>query len=75
MDLAITDNTKKKAKTVDDLPEWIKDYADVFTPKPSDSIPPFRGPALDHEINLRPDAPPVSPSKLIHLPSAHRDLA
>jgi hypothetical protein len=75
MDLTIADNAKKKAKTVDDLPEWIKDYADVFTPKPSDEIPPFRGPGLNHEINLKPDAPSVSPSKLIRLPPAHRELA
>jgi hypothetical protein len=41
MDLTIADNAKKKAKTVDDLPEWIKDYADVFTPKPTNALPPF----------------------------------
>jgi hypothetical protein len=62
MDITITDNAKKKAKSVDDLPKWLKDYADVFTPKPSDKLPPFWGPGLDHKINLKPDAPLVSPT-------------
>jgi hypothetical protein len=73
MDLAIANNANKKKKTIADLPEWIKDFADVFTPNPSDELPPFRGPGLDHEINLKPDAPAMSPTKLICLPPAHRE--
>jgi hypothetical protein len=46
MDLTIADNAKKKAKTVNDLPEWIKDYADVFTLKPNNALPPFQGPGF-----------------------------
>jgi hypothetical protein len=40
-----------------------------------DELPPFQGPGLDHEINLKPDAPFVSPTKLIHLPPAQREIA
>jgi hypothetical protein len=74
MDLQIADSATKKAKTIEDLPEWIADFKDVFTPNPEDELPPRR-PGLDHDINLKPDAPAVSPTKLIRMPPAHRELA
>jgi hypothetical protein len=74
MDLAIADNLTKKPKTIDDLPEWARDFKDVFLLRPEDKLPPFR-PGLDHEINLKPNAPSVSPTKLIRLPPAHKEVA
>jgi hypothetical protein len=61
---------QKKQKTIKDIPDWISDFKDVFTPNHKDKLP-QQQPGLDHDINLKPNAPSVSPTKLIHLLSTH----
>ena len=41
MDLQITDSIHKKEKTIDDLPDLLSDFKDVFSPTPNDQLPPF----------------------------------
>jgi hypothetical protein len=57
------------------LPEWISDFKDIFTPQKHDELPPFCGLGLDYEINLKPNAPSISPTKLIRLPQAQQEIA
>jgi Retroviral aspartyl protease len=67
MDLAREAAAKKPQLTLDEqLPKWLKDFKDVFEPKSFDQLPPFK-PGFDHAINLKPDAPKVSPFKIYPL--------
>jgi hypothetical protein len=58
MDLQIADSATKKPKTIEDIPKWIADFKDMFTPNPEDELPPQQ-PGLDHNVNLKPDTPVV----------------
>jgi hypothetical protein len=55
MDIQQEANLAKPKKSPDDLPEWLKDFRDVFEPKEFD----------------QPDTPPISPQKVISLPQHH----
>src|SRR3989442_3351209 len=61
-------------RTLDEqLPDWLKDFKDIFEPQSFDQLPPHR-PGFDHEIKLKPDAPPISPQKVYPLSPAQRQL-
>jgi hypothetical protein len=67
MDLAQEAAAKRPKCTLDEqLPEWLKDFKDVFELKSFNQLPPFK-PGFDHAINLKPDAPEVSPFKIYPL--------
>src|SRR5438477_2465905 len=55
------------------LPDWLKDFKDVFEPQSFDQLPPHR-PGFDHEIKLKSDAPLISPQKVYPLSPAQRQL-
>jgi len=61
--LAIDQEKLKPKRTIDEqLPEWLKDYKDVFEPSNFDELPPHR--SWDHAIDLTPDAPAYTKHKL-----------
>jgi len=72
MDLQREVNSAKAEKSLDDLPDWLQDYRDVFEPSSFDELPPHRL-GFDHAIDLKPDAPAVSPQKVIPLPPAQQE--
>jgi hypothetical protein len=73
MDLQREANVAKPQLTLDEqLPEWLKDFKDVFEPQNFNELPPYR-PGYDHAINLKPDAPAFSPQKIIPLSSQQRE--
>ena len=67
MEIAREAAAKRPKLTLDEqLPDWLKDYRDVFDPQSFDQLPPFK-PGFDHAINLKPDAPEKSPHKIYPL--------
>ena len=74
IDIAAADNLSKPKKTLDEqLPDWLKDFRDVFEPQNFDQLPPHR-PGFDHTIILKDGAPAMSPQKIYPLNPRHREV-
>ena len=73
MDLQREEAAKKTPKTLEEqLPVWLHDLKAAFEPKSFNQLPPRRS-GFDHAINLKPDAPPMSPHKLYPLSKPQKE--
>ena len=74
MDISREAAKLKPKRTLDkQLPDWLKDFKDVFEPQSFNKLPPHR-PGFDHEIKLKLDAPPISLQKVYPLSPAQQQL-